>query len=346
MNIINYFRENAGAILGVYFDEEKIFMARLADELEIFETDFEINLNDTTPAVEQLANKIKITCTERGLQISKIGVILREGTAATFQTEFKNIPAAEVENAIKIWATAHVGKDARYTSVNNGAEIWMEALAASIVEEYISAFEKISMQLCALTEIPNFLTDDDRPLTPYNRAVFAADIVKNQKSPNLLSVKISAWNIKKISLTAAAIFLIAVLGISANMGRDYYNAAKRAETAQERFNSQNDKKLLKDELDALKAPSRRFNELILKQNINSQNFNALIKIGKIPSDKIFLDKIKATGETFELEGVAESPDDVKLYLNRLKNFVSPKVKLKNSAEVDEQIIFTISINFS
>lgn len=336
MDVINFFREDLSEVLGVYCDGEKIFLARQNETAEI---NFEI-FNDDTPAIEQLAEKIKLHCNKNNWKVSKVGLILREGTATTFQTDFKNVPANEIESAVKIWAVAHVGKDARYTSINLDEEIWMEALPASIVEEYISAFEKNSLTLCALTENPN------SEKTSIERAILAADIVKNKKSPNILTEKISTWNIKKISLTAAGIFFIALIICSAKLSYDYFNAATRAETAQNRFNSQNDNFVLKQELDASTAKIKQFEGIISAQNINSKKFNALLKVGKIPDGKIILDKIKTTGETLEIEGVAESPDAVKLYLSRLKNFISPNVKLKNSTEDDGQIFFSISINFS
>ena len=336
MDVINFFREDLSEVLGVYCDGEKIFLARQNETAEI---NFEI-FNDDTPAIEQLAEKIKIHCSKNNWKVSKIGLILRDGTATTFQTDFKNVPANEIESAVKIWAMAHVGKDARYTSINLGEEIWMEALPASIVEEYISAFEKNSLELCALTENPN------SEKTSIERAIFAADIVKNKQSPNILTEKISTWNIKKISLTVAGIFFIALIIFSAKLSYDYFTVATRAETAQNRFNVQNDNFILKQELDASTAKIKQFNAAISAQNINSKNFNALLKVGKIPDGKIILDKIKTTGETLEIEGVAESPDAVKLYLSRLKNLISPNVKLKNSTEDDGQIFFSISINFS
>lgn len=346
MDVVNFFREDLSEVLGVYYDGDKIFLARLTDKIETAEINFEIDLNNKTSATEQLAEKIKITCNKNCWKTSRIGLTLRDGTAATFQTDFKNIPANEIENAVKIWATAHVGREARYTSIKVGAEIWMEALPASIVEEYISAFGKNSMTLCAITEFPQILSDNERPPTPFNRAIFAADITKNKKSPNIITTKISTWNIKKISLASAAIFFIGIIIFSTKLSYDYFSAATRAETAQNRFNSKNDTEILMQEMDAATAKIKRLEGLISNQNINSQKFNALVKIGKISDGRIILSQIKTTGETLEIEGVAESPDAVKLYLNRLKNFISPKVKLKNSTEDDGQIIFSIAVNFS
>lgn len=345
MDFIKFFREDWSEILGVYHDGETIYFARLADTIETATADFEIDLNDKTPAIEQLAEKIKLTCDKRGWKISTVGLILREGTAATFQTDFKNVPAAEIADAVKIWAMAHV-KNARYSSVESGREIWMEALPAPVVEEYISAFEKNSIGLGALTEFPQILADDTRPPTPFSRAIFAADILKNKKSPNILSVEISTWNIKKISLTAAAIFLIALAGFSAKLTYDYLNAATRTETAIARLESQNDTFILKEDFDAVTGKIKRFDRLISTQDINFQNFNALVKLGQISDGTIIPEKIRTSGGSLEIEGSTETPDAVKVYLNRLKNIVAPKVKLKSSTEEDGQNFFTISVNLT
>lgn len=342
MDFINFFREDFSEILGVYYDGEKIFLARFTDKIEMDELPFEIS-NDA-PSTLQLAQKIKFLCNKNFWQNPKISLILREGTAATFQSDFKNIPAAEIENAVKIWATAHVGKEARYTFIKADNEIWMEALPASIVEEYVDAFAENFLTLCNLTEFPTIFSDADRPPTPYNLAIFAADILKNKKPPNILP-EISTWNFKKIALTAAAVFFIVLAGISAKTGHDFYTAENSLKTAQNRFTANDDTFILKSTLDASTAKIKQFDGVISAQNVNPEKFNALLKIGKLSDGKIFLDKIKANGETVELEGVAESPDAVKLYLNRLKNFISPKVKLKNSAEEDGQFIFSISITF-
>ena len=117
-------------------------------------------------------------------------------------------------------------------------------------------------------------------------------------------------------------------------------------TRQNWLKSQADNFILKQELDASTTKIKQIEGIISEQAINSKKFNVLLKIGKIPDSNIIIDKIKTTDETLELEGVAESPDAVKLYLSRLKNLISPRVKLKNSTENDGQIIFSISINFS
>ena len=182
-------------------------------------------------------------------------------------------------------------------------------------------------------------------MTPFNRAIFAADILRNNKTPNILAEKIFMWNIKKISLTAAAIFVIILSGFSAVLAQEYFSAYTAFERAQERLQANADTFTLKENFDALISALKGLNDKIAAQDISPQKFNALVKLGKIADGKIILSKIKASEETFELEGVAESPNAVKNYLNRLKVVISPKVKLKNSSENDGQIFFSISINF-
>ena len=71
MNILKFFREDFGEILGVYCDEEKIFLARLTDKIETAEINFEIDLNNKTPAIFQFAEKIKIACSQRDRKIRR-----------------------------------------------------------------------------------------------------------------------------------------------------------------------------------------------------------------------------------------------------------------------------------
>lgn len=339
MSILNFFKEDLNAVLGVYYDEEKIFLARLDDKLDTAEFNFEIDSNSNAPAIEQLAEKIKLICYKNGWKISKVGLVLRDGAAVTMTTDFKNVPAPEIQNAIKIWAVAHAKTNAFYTYINSENEIWIEALPALIVEEYISAFNKFSMPLCALTEVPRAL-NAERSLTPCNRAIFAADILKNNKPPNVLKVEIPTWNIKKISLTAAALFLIALSCFSAKLAGDYFSAIKRANNSQ--F-SPDSTFILKNESDVSIALLKRFEGLIFSQDINSYNFYLLVKIAKLYDSPIFLYKIRNSGEILELEGVAYSPEFVNFYLIRLKNYISSKVKLKSSIELNGQFNFAISI---
>lgn len=335
MNFLNLFRNDFSKILGIYFDGDKIFLAYLADEIEFSEFSFD------GISTEQLAEKIAAICAKNDWQNPKIAIALREGTAVTFQTEFKSVPDNEIEDAVKIWAIAHVGRDARYNSVKLGDEIWMEALPENIVEEYTSAFEKNSLQLCALTEIPD---NPERQLTPFNRAESAAEIALNDAAPNILAGKISHWNFKRIALAAAAVFLLAISLTSAKLAQEYYTESKNLAAAQENLSALEELAALKENIDADAAEMRQLNELIAAQNVTADKFNALVRIGRLADGKIWLDKIKTSGGTLELEGVADTPDAVKNYLSRLKSFAQ-NVKLENSAVNDGQIDFLIRITF-
>lgn len=339
MWLIDFFRADFSKILGVCFDDDKIFLAFNADQFDFAEIYFEPSAD--VPAAEQLAEKIAAACKKRGWQNPKIALALREGTAATFSSEFKNIPANEINDAVKIWALAHVGKDARFTSIRLDDEIWMEALPAAIVDEYAAAFDKFSLELCALTEIP---ATSPRKLTPFNRAQAAAEIVINNAAPNILAEKIVRWNFKKIALTAAAVFLIALASVSAKLAHEYFTAAENLAAAQQILAAKSELAALKENYDADVTEMRRLNDLCAAKNSAPEKFNALIFIGQIADGTIWLDKIKASGETLELAGSADSPDAVKIYLRRLKNF-APNVKLENSAANDGQIDFSIRLTF-
>lgn len=334
MDFLNFFRNDFSKILGIYFDGDKIFLAYLADKIEFSEFSFDGDTN-------QLAEKISAVCAKNDWRSPKIALALREGTAATFQTEFKSVPENEIESAVKIWATANVGKGARYSSVKLGDEIWMEALPETLVEEFVDAFDKKSLPLCTLTEIPE---SSPRPLTPFNRAESAAEIALNNAAPNILNGKIPTWNFKRIALAAAAIFLLAVSLISVRLGYEYYAAAENLEAAQENLNALSELAALKENIDETAAEMRRLNELSATQNFTQDKFNALVKIGRLADGKIWLDKIKTSGDTLELAGTADTPDALKNYLSRLKSSMSD-VRLENSASNDSQVEFLIRSTF-
>ncbi len=342
MGLINFFRDNTNEFIGIYCDDDKIFLARLTDKIETAEINFEIDAQSNIPAIEQFAKATADACAKRGWKTARLGICLRDGEATTFQIEFNSVPENEIPDAVKTWALAHVGNTARYTSMKIGDDIWMETLPASIVDEYFSACKKFSMKLCALTAFPQ--TDSDRAVTPFNRAIFAAEIVQARKAPNILTQQFSAWNFTKISLTAAAIFVLIIAGISAKLSHDYFSALAQLESAQDFLKSQSEFLSLKENLDADVAEMKRLNNLSADQNVNVENFNLLLKIGKIANEQIHLRKMKTTGNFLELGGSAETPDAVKNYLSRLKSSTQKSVKLENSRIDDDKISFTIRVN--
>lgn len=334
MGFLNFFRNDFSKILGVYFDGDKIFLARLAEKIEFDEINF-------TGDTNQLAEKISAHCAKNGWKNPKVALALREGTAVTFQTDFKNVPANEISDAVKIWTIAHAGKDSRCSFVKRGDEIWMEALPENLVEEYAAAFEKNSLPLCVLTEIPD---NPERQLTPFNRAESAAEIALNNAAPNFLNEKVSPWNFKRIALAAAAVFLLALSLVSARLAHEYFSASNNLAAAQENLSALGELAALKESLDADAAEMRRLNELSAAQNLTAEKFNALVKIGGLADGKVWLDKIKTSGDTLELTGTADTSDALRNYLSRLKSFAK-NIKLENSAMNDGQINFLIRVTF-
>ena len=59
MNILNFFREDLSEVLGVYYDDEKIYLARLAEKIETAEINFEIDLNDKSTQISS-SNLIEV----------------------------------------------------------------------------------------------------------------------------------------------------------------------------------------------------------------------------------------------------------------------------------------------
>lgn len=341
MGFLDFFRNDFSEILGIYFDGDKIFFARLTNTIEFDEINFELDADDTATATEQLAARIAAHAAKNAWKTNHTALALRDGTATTFRTEFKNVPANEIDSAVKIWATAHVGKDARYSSIKIADEIWMEALPADTVDEFAAAWLKNAMTLDALTETPTTA----RALTPYNRATFAAEIALNRADPNILANKSSAWNLQKIALTAAAVFLIALAAISARLGHEYAAASNALDAARNRLAAQSDTADLKNILDTNAAESNGLAALAAEQNPIAKNFAALLALGRNATSKILLDKITASDETLELAGAADSPDAVKSYLSRLKTAGAADARLENSALGDGLFDFSARVSF-
>ena len=342
--IKNFFREDFSESVGIYYDDEKIFLARRTKKFETAEVNFEIDLNDNISPIEQLAEKIFMVLNQRGWKMSKVGLCLREGDAIVFRTNFENVPPDEVDAAVKTWATSQAGKNAPYTFTEIDGEIWAETLTKTVVEEYISAYKKNSINLCALTVMPDF--SEDNSADGLDRAVFIAKIVAEKKAPNLLAEKISDWNVKKISLTAAAIFILILAGLSAKLFYDWHTAENQFETAQTILTEQSESAVLKKTLDAEVAEMKKINSLLAAQSENSSKLNALIRLGKISGGSIQLKKINASEDFTQIEGTAENPDALEKYLARLKNSVASTVKLANTAATDDgKLNFTIRLSF-
>lgn len=340
--ILDFLREDFSEVIGAYYDGEKITLSRhIEDEIESAEVNFSIE--DDVSEIEQLAEKISFICSQRGWKTSKMGFCLREGAAVTLQTPPLNIPQDEIDNAVKSWATAQVGENALYTSIKSDGEIWMETISKSTAKEYVTAWNKNSMTLCALTVKPEEISTQINLAKPIEYANFVAEIVKTKKAPNFLHEHLSAWNYKKISAAIVALFFLSIVGIFIVTSYQYYNAAAQVEKLQATLAEHEDELRLKNAIDENISEMKRINELCAAQKNSIPTFNALVKLGKIADGKTYLTKINISANTVELEGIADNPDEIKSYVSRLKTNVTPNVKLGNFSSNDGETIFTVHL---
>ena len=327
-----FFREDVSEIVGAYFDGEKIFIVRLTESFETAEVDAD------DADIESLAEKISRVCTRRGWKTSLVGFCLREGDAVINQTEIKNLPAKEIPAFVKSWAMAQSGKDAAFSFSQVGEELWMETLPRAKVEEYSAAFKKFNLNLRGLSVMPaDMLTE----IAPFDGAKFISNVLRERKAPNLLSARGSEWSWKKLSLATAAIFFIVMFVGSMKLLFDYHEASANLDAAKNSLEDLREEVALKENLDADIDELHRLNKLAAQIEVK-QNFNLLIKLGKIAGDDVRLTKIRAEENFLELEGIADEPDAVKSYLSRVKNSVAPSAQLENSTENDYgEIVFLI-----
>lgn len=340
--ILDFFRADYSEVIGVYYDEKKITLSRhINGETESAEVNFSIE--DDVSEIEQLAEKISVICSQRGWKTSKMGFCLREGAAVTFQTQLLSIPKDEIEDAVKSWAIAQVGEDSLYTSIKSDDEIWMEAISKSTAKEYVTAWNKNSMTLCALTVKPEEISTQINLVKPIEYADFVAEIIKTKKVPNFLHEHLSTWNYKKISAAIVALFFFALVGISIVTSYQYYNAAAQLEKINAVIAERDDELRLKNSIDENISEMKRLNELCAAQSNSVPAFNALVKLGKIADGKTYLTKINISDNDIELEGIADNPDEIKNYVSRLKTNVTPNVKLGNFSSNDGETIFTVHL---
>ena len=327
-----FFREDTGEVIGAYFDGDKIFIVRLTEKFETTELDA-----DSTE-LEWLAEKISATCRQRGWKTSSVGFCLREGDAVTFQTEAGNVPEKELPALVKSWATAQAGADATFAFTKVGEELWMEALPRVKLEEICAAFAKFGLNLRGLSVMP---VDMLSKVSPFDRTEFITEVVRNRKAPNLLSAWGGVWNWKKISLTAAAIFFIALSISSAKLFADYNDASTRLDAAKASLDAMRDDLTLKETLDADIAELHRLNDTAAQIETN-KNFNHLINLGRTAGVGVRLTKIRVEEKFMELEGLTDKPDAVKNYLARVRASVIQSARLESSAERDDgDIVFVI-----
>lgn len=333
----NFFREDLSEVVGAYFDGEKIFVTRQADKFETVEIEadgFEL---------EHIAEKISLVCRQKGWKNSLIGFCLREEDAVTFQMEAGNVPEKEIPAMVKIWAAAQADIDAVFSFTKVGAEFWMETLPRAKFEEICAAFKKFNLNLRGLSVMP---ADMLTKVSPFDRTKFIAEVIRNKKSPNLLSTRDSAWNWKKISLATAAIFFIALIIGSAKIFFDYSETSAQLDAAKISIDEFRDDLALKENLNADIADLHKLNKICAAQNVNPKNFNLLINLGKIAGGGVRLIEIHIDEKSLVLEGSASTSDAVKSYLSRVKNFVAQSARFESSKENDDgDILFKIRANF-
>ena len=307
--IKKFFKSDVSEVVGAYFDGEKIFVVRLTEEFEVVEVEAE------GFEVEQLAEKISLTCREKGWKTSAVGFCLQDDDAVTFQTGVDNLPPKEIPAFVKSWAVAQAEADAMFSSTSVGEELWMETLSRKRAEEFVAAWEKFGMKLRALSIMPPDLLRKNQPV---DKAKFIAEIIRDDKSPNFLATRGSSLNLKKISYAVAAIFLIALLGLSTKIFLEYRTASINLDAAKNSVAELQDDLALKKNLDENISELHRLNEICAAQDVSTTKFNLLLNLGKISGEDVHLTEIRVEENSLELEGVADKPDAVKSYLPNVK----------------------------
>lgn len=336
--IKNFFHEDFSEVVGIYYDGEKIFLAHVTHKIELEEMIFEIDFTEKISPIEQLAEKIFFILNQRGWQNSKIGLCLNDDDLI-IEKKYLNVPKNEIDSAVKTWASAQVGENAPYSFINLGDEVWAETLSQTLLNEYISAYEKNSLKLCALSAMPTVADENN------DRAVFIAEVLIEKKSPNLLAAKVKNYNLKKIFTLTAAIFFISVGIFSIKLFFDYRVACNELETAKKILSAQSEMLVLKKNLDTNIAETKKIYSLADSQTEKFSKLNALIRIGKIFDNTVQMKKISANENFIQIDGVTDKTDLIEKFLRKLKNFVAENSVLENSAEVDGEINFTIKNYF-
>lgn len=328
---INFFREDVREAVGAYFDGNKIFVAHLAENVDTAEVDAD------SAELEHLAEKISLTCRQRGWSTSAVGFCLREGDAVTYQTAVDNLPAEKIPAFVKSWAQAQAGAEAAFAFTEVGAELWMETVPRRTLDDFSAAWRKFGMNLRGLSVMP---ADMLTKLTPLNRAEFVAQIVRNKKSPNLLA-RGSVWNASKISAAIATCMLSGLLICSAKVLLDHGTATDELDAEKISLDEMRDDLALKESLDADVAELNRLNKICAAQDVSPTRFNLLLNLGKVAGGGVRLTKIRADENFLELDGVSVTPDAVKSYLSRVKSSVAQSARLDSSTTRDGELTFTI-----
>lgn len=336
MDAVNFFREDLSEVVGVYFDGEKIFIARLTEDFETAEVDA-YGLE-----IEQLAEKISFACRQRGWRTSAVGFCLQDSDAVTNQMEVGNVIGKEIPAMVETWAKAQAGADAVFSFTWLDSELWTETLPRARFKEICAAFDKFGLKLRALSVMPNDLLAK----SPLERTKFIAEVVREKKSPNLLAARGNLWIWKKISAVAAAIFLCAIILTSVKVLLDGHAVQSDLDAAKISLDERRGELALKENIDADVAELNRLNKICAAQNIAPKEFNCLLNLGKVAGGGVRLTQIRVDEDSLELEGVAVTPDAVKSYISRVKNSVATSARLENSSERDDgDFIFRIRAKF-
>lgn len=340
---INFFQENPEESLGIFFDGEKIFLAHSAEETRTLEKNFSPDLTEKTSPIEQLAQRVAFICLQEGWRTSQAGIFLNETETVISQTRLEHIPKEEVDAAVRAWAVAHAGEGALHTFAELDGKFFTAALPQETAEEYLSAFAKNSVMVAALTTMPeNFFPNAQ----PTDKAIFSAEVAAKKNPTNFLVSHLSTWNLKKIFLFAATIFLVIIGILSAKLFYDYHTTSKNFSELQKNFSVQDNLIESQIKLSTNSAEMKELSELIAEQEISGSKLDALIKIGQAADRKIWLKRLRLSDGTAELEGTAENAEAVGKYLRTLRNLFAGSVRLENSssAEADE-VNFLIHLTF-
>lgn len=332
--MLEFFKEDFSEVVGAYYDGEKISLARYLNGTKEFD-EVSCAFDEDVSKIEQLAEKIFVVCAKRGWRTSKMGFCLREGTATTFQT-ILGVPAKEIDNAVKAWALAHVGKDALFNSIQHDGEIWMQAISRATAFEFVKAWKKNSMNLCVLTAMPETI---DATLTP---ADFVADVVAHAKTPNLIEDRRHILNYKKISAAILAIFFCALIATSAKLYAEYQRASAQLENSQAELKLYQEEIAIKKLFEIQVAELHAINDACAAQN-SKPIFPALVKLGTIADGKTFLTKIKSSNDALEIEGTTENPTELESYSRRLKKFLTHDVHTESLSQTDEGTTFSMRL---
>ena len=328
-----FFREDSDEIIGAYFDGEKIFVVRPAENFEAAE----IFADGAEP--EKFAEKISLVCAQKNWKASAVGFCLRERDAVTLQTDVANVPEKDFPAMVESWSRAQAGIDAVNSFVKVDGGLWMETLPRSRVDEICAAFRKVGLNLTALSVMPSDLLTKRNPL---ERARFIADVAANKTSPNFLHTRRGmSLDAKKISAALAIIFLVWTFVRASGIFADWYAAANELDAANLALNELRDdmnlKKFFDEDIDAL----RRLNNLTVAVTA-TKTFGLLINLGKVATGDVHLTTFRADENSAEVNGRATNAEAVKLCLARVKNSVTKAARLENSSAGDDgEITFAI-----